>query len=191
MKKPFLLIPTLLLALSAAPASAEEVYFFRGGFDVFSTGMNQMAAQLRGQKIKASAHSFTAWRGIAEDIVQRSKKKKVSYPIVVLGHSFGADVVPEFANYLGRNGIATELVVGFDPTGRRTFTKGAKKAVNYRTHMGGHYTKGDGFRGKITEIDVSTRYRGANHVTIEKVDAIQNDVLASVRAAVKSGKRRR
>jgi len=183
MKKSLLVLLALFAIL---PARAEEVYFFRGGFDIFSTGMNEMASQLKAKKIKASSHSFNAWRSIANDIVKRSKEKKVSYPIIVLGHSFGADVVEEFANYLGQNGIATELVIGFDATGPHTFTKGAKKVVNYRSSQAGPYIKGPGFRGTISHVDVSKF--GANHFTIEQVKGVQ--ALAMKEVLSKVGRRR-
>lgn len=190
MKKPLLLVCLSLVfaAFTSAPrpVSAAEVYLFRGGFDIFSTGMNQMANTLRSKKVNASAHSFMAWQSIANDIVKRSKQKKVSYPIIVLGHSFGADAVEEFANFLGQNGITTELVIGFDATGPRTFTKGAKKVINYRSSHIGPYLKGPGFRGSITQVDVS-KY-GANHFTIEQVNEVQ--ALAMKEVLAKVGRRR-
>lgn len=187
MKKPLLALLALFTVALTQPAGAEEVYFFRGGFDIFSTGMNQMANELKGKKIKASSHSFMAWQSIANDIVARSKQKKVSYPIIVLGHSFGADAVTEFANFLGQNGISTELVIGFDATGKRTLTKGAKRVVNYQSSHIGPFVKGAGFRGTLTHVDV-TKY-GVNHFTIEQVKEVQ--ALAMKEVLAKVGRRRR
>jgi hypothetical protein len=167
------------LALSVGSARAEEVYLIRGGFDIFSLGMNDMAKALQAKGVKASSHSILAWKGIADDIIKRSKVKKgVSYPIIFLGHSLGADAAPEFANYLGENGVIVDLVIGFDATGRRVFNKGAKKVINYRSSAMGPYVKGPGFRGTITEVDVSKF--GANHFTVEKVKGVQDLALAAV-----------
>lgn len=170
-------------ALSVKAVSAEEVYFLRGGFDIFSTGMNEMARELRAKKVNASAHSFMAWQSIANDIVKRSKEKKVSYPIIVLGHSFGADVVADFANFLGQNGVTTELVIGFDATGTRSFGKGVKKVVNYRLPRGGRYVRGEGFRGTISEIDAAKF--GVNHFNLEQTEEVQNSALATILSALK------
>lgn len=180
---------SILALCSLAPVRAEEVYFFRGGFDIFSTGMNKMAADLRAQKINATSQSFMSWQSVANDIIRRSKEKKVSYPIVVLGHSFGADAVTDFANYLGQNGISTDLVIGFDATGTRILTKGAKRVVNYRSSQIGPYVKGEGFRGTISHVDVSKF--GANHFTIEQTKEVQALAMKEVLATVKSKKRRR
>ncbi len=159
-------------------AVGEDVYFVRGGFDVFSTGMNEMAKTLQAKGIKASAHGIMSWKSIANDIIKRSKTKSVSYPIIFLGHSLGADAAPEFANYLGENGISVDLVIGFDATATRTFRKGAKKVINYKNPMGGNYVKGEGFRGTITQVDVS-EYK-ANHFNIEKVEEVQKLALSAV-----------
>jgi thioesterase domain-containing protein len=109
----------------------------------------------------------------------------------VLGHSFGADVVVDFANYLGQHGIPTELVIGFDPNGSRVFRLGAKNAINYRSARVDRYVKGEGFRGTIRNVDVS--HYGANHFNIEQVKAVQELALKEVlaKAKVKSTRRRR
>ena len=177
-KIPFFAALCLFLT-SVGSARAEEVYFIRGGFDIFSVGMNDMANELKAKGIKASSHSIMAWKGIADDIIRRSKiKKGVSYPIIFLGHSLWADAAPEFANYLGENGVIVDLVIGLDATGRRVFSKGAKKVINYRSSAMGPYVKGPGFRGTITEVDVSKF--GANHFTVEKVKGVQDLALAAV-----------
>jgi len=177
-KSPFFAVLCFLLTFVGS-ARAEEVYLIRGGFDIFSIGMNDMAKALQAKGVKASAHSIMAWKGIADDIIKRSKVKKgVSYPIIFLGHSLGADAAPEFANYLGEHGIAVDLVIGFDATGRRVFNKGAKKVINYRSSAVGPYIKGPDFRGTLTEVDVSKF--GANHFTIEQVKEVQDLAIAAV-----------
>jgi hypothetical protein len=179
MKKSPLFAVLFFLFISPGNARTEEVYLIRGGFDIFSVGMNDMANELKAKGIKASSHSIMAWKGIADDIIRRSKiKKGVSYPIIFLGHSLGADAAPQFANYLGEHGIAVDLVIGFDATGRRVFTKGAKKVINYRSSEMGPYVKGPGFRGTLTEVDVS-KY-GANLFTIEQVAEVQELAMKAV-----------
>ena len=174
------------LCLSPKISPAAEVYLMRGGFDVFSIGMNEMAETLKKEGIDAKAQSFASWKFVADDIIKRSKTKSVSYPIVYLGHSFGADAGPDFANYLGKNGIQVDLVIGFDALSSKTLGPGAKKVINYCTHTGGRYTAGQGFRGKITEVDV-TKF-GVNHFNIEQADRVQQLALDAVRSQVRKGR---
>lgn len=185
MKRTLLSILAFLAFTSSLPA--EEVYFFRGGFDVFSRGMDQMANELKSKKINASSQSFMGWQAIANDIVSRSREKRVSYPIILVGHSFGADAVVEFANFLGRNGITTELLVGFDATGKGTLKNGAKRVVNYQSSKIGPFVKGPGFRGTLSNVDVSNY--GVNHFTIAQTAEIQS--LAFKEILSKVGSRRR
>lgn len=173
-----IILAAIVLNFASSRAFSEEVYLIRGGFNVFSTGMDEMGKALRAKGIKASTHGIMSWKSIADDIIRRSKIKKVSYPIVFLGHSLGADAAPEFANYLGQNGISVDLVIGFDATATRTFNKGAKKVINYRTPMGGRYVKGQGFRGTISHVEVGDF--GANHFNVEKVDQVQKLALSAV-----------
>jgi thioesterase domain-containing protein len=174
-------IITLVVLASAfglGKARSEEIYLVRGGFEIFSVGMDSMAQQLRAKGYKAQSHSIVGWKGIASDIIKRSKTKSVSYPIIFLGHSLGADVANEFAAYLGENGVTADLVIGFDATSQKTFTRGAKRVVNFRTTGGGHYVKGAGFKGSIKEVDVT--HLGVNHMTIEQDAAVQKLALAEV-----------
>lgn len=176
-------IPPLCLILfsfffGVTQSPAEEVYFLRGGFNVFSLGMNDMAEELRSKGVNASAHPSGAWKRIADDIIRRSQEKKVSPPIIFLGHSLGANVASKFANHLGEHGIKVDLVIGFDATSQRVFHKGARKVIHYRSSQMGRYLEGPGFRGSLTEVDVS-KY-GANHITVEKNKEVQKLAMAAV-----------
>lgn len=171
--------------LLSAPAQSEEVYMIRGFMNVFSNGMNQMTSQLKSKGIRAKAISNGDWRNLANDIISRAKQKKVSYPIVIAGHSLGGVEAPSFANKLGAAGVPVALVIGLDPGFNQPppFRKGAKKVINYKIPSGKNYRKGPGFNGKITTIDVS-RY-GTDHVGIDKNRKVQSLVIAQIRKAVK------
>lgn len=175
--------------LSTNRAQAEEVYFFRGGFNVFSRGMDDMANQLRHRGVNATSLGYAGWRSIANNILARAAAKQVSYPIVVVGHSFGADVVTEFANYLGSYGVGTALVIGLDPTGKRVLHQGARRAVNYRCSDGKEYLRGAGFKGTISQSNVSQT--GANHFNIDKTGQVQDMIMREILATVGQRKARR
>ena len=166
-------------------AKAEEVYMIRGFLNVFSDGMNQMTRQLQSRGIRARAISNGAWREIASDIIRRSKQKKVSYPIVIAGHSLGGVEAPSFANTLGAAGVPVELVIGLDPGFAQppSFRKGTKRVINYKIPSGKNYYKGPGFGGSIKTIDVS-RY-GTDHVGIDKNSKVQSLVVAQIRKTVR------
>ncbi len=171
--------------LVASPAMSEEVYMIRGFLNVFSDGMNQMTRQLRTKGIRAKALSNGNWSSVAEDIIRRSKSKKVSYPIVIVGHSLGGVEAARFANTLGRAGVKTDLLIGLDPGFPQppALTRGAVQVINYKIPSGKNYRRGAGFNGKITTIDVS-KY-GTDHVGIDKNRSVQNLVIGKIRSKVK------
>ena len=178
-----------LLVLSSVgvstPALSEEVYMIRGFLNVFSDGMNQMTRQLKARGIRAKAISNGDWRNVASDIIKRAKQKKVSYPIVIAGHSLGGVEAPSFANALGAAGVPVALVIGLDPgfSSPPPFRKGARQVVNYKIPSGKNYRRGPGFKGKITTIDVSKF--GTDHVGIDKNKRVQALVINRIRKTVK------
>ena len=184
-RKAFLAVTLSATSFAATPAFSEEVYMIRGFLNVFSDGMNQMTRQLKSKGIRAKAISNGDWSGIANDIIRRAKQKKVSYPIVIVGHSLGGVEAARFANTLGKAGVKTDLLIGLDPGFPQppALTKGAVQVVNYKIPSGKNYRRGSGFNGKITTIDVS-KY-GTDHVGIDKNKSVQNLVISKIRQKVK------
>ncbi len=172
-------------AFATTPAMSEEVYMIRGFLNVFSDGMNQMTKTLKRQGIRAKAISNGNWSDIANDIIRRSKQKRVSYPIVIVGHSLGGVEAARFANKLGSAGVRTDLLIGLDPGFPQppALTKGAVQVINYKIPSGKNYRRGRGFNGKITTVDVSKF--GTDHVGIDKNKSVQNLVIGKIRGKVK------
>lgn len=168
--------------LVATPAQSEEVYMIRGFLNVFSNGMNQMTRSLRRLGIRASAHSNGDWRGLAANIIKRHKQGRVSFPIIIVGHSLGGVEAPNFANRLGSAGIPTSLVIGLDPGFDRpnAFRRGAKQVINYKIPSGHRYRRGLGFDGSISNINIS----GVDHVGIDKDRKVQRLVINRIRRKV-------
>ena len=174
--------------MAATPAKAEEVYFIRGFMNVFSAGMDQMAAQLRARGVNAKSYSNGAWSGLASSIIKRAKEGKVSYPIVIAGHSVGGQEAPQFANALAKAGIPVALVIGVDPgfAPPPTFNSGSPRVINYwikGSARGNPYRSAGGFRGSIQNIDIRS-FSNADHVGIDKDPKVQNRIIANVMAVV-------
>jgi len=164
---------------------AEEVYMIRGFADVYSAGINQMTYRLKKMGIRATSHSTGEWRDLSKNIIRRSKKGKVSYPIVIVGHSLGAVDAPLFANALARGGVKVGLVIGLDPgfPVPEPFGRNVRRVINYKIPSGKNFRRGKGFNGSIKTIDVS-RY-GVDHVGIDKNPSVQGLVIRRIRAIVR------
>ena len=184
----------LALSISALPmvvpttANAEEVYVIRGFLNVFSAGMNQMTNKLRARGVNAKAYSNGAWNGLADDIIKRHKQGKVSFPIVIMGHSVGGQEAPKMSNKLSRAGVPVSLVVGFDPGfgAPEPFIAGSPRVVNYWIKGGSRgnpYRSSGSFSGSIQNINIKT-FTNADHVAIDKDTKIQARAVALVLSTV-------
>lgn len=179
------------LGAMAAPsvASAEEVYFIRGFLNVFSAGMNQMTDQLRARGVNARSLSNGQWSGIARDIIARHKQGRVSFPIVIAGHSVGGQEAPQFADTLAKAGVPVALVIGVDPGfgAPPPFSAGSPRVVNYYiagSARGKPYRSAAGFRGSINNINIRS-FSNADHVEIDKDPRVQSRIVSLVMSVVR------
>ena len=160
----------------AARKRTGELYLIRGLFNVFSLGMDDLAQQARARGYNTRVFNHTGWKGIANDIIRRSKSRAVSHPIVISGHSLGANSATSMANYLTQKGVKVDLVVPFDPTSKRVVEGNIKMVVNYYIPNGAANTVvgASGFRGKIINVNVSDM-RGVGHMNVEKSRELHNE----------------
>ncbi|MGB7285943.1 MAG: hypothetical protein WBC71_03335 [Salaquimonas sp.] len=155
-----------------------EVYLMRGLLDVFSRGMDTLAGRMRAKGFDAISYNHSNWLPLAEDIVARSKKKQVSYPIIIMGHSLGGNEAPKMANYLGSRGIKVDLVVAFDPTEHQVVGKNVGTVINYYLPNGRNtFDKSFGFKGSLQNVNVS-HIPNIEHTNVEKNTDLQNKSIA-------------
>ena len=77
-----------------SPGSLAQIYMFRGGFiGVFSTGITDMANQLRQRGVPAQDLSWAAGNASLEKIKKAIAANPKARPIILAGHSLGATSV--------------------------------------------------------------------------------------------------
>jgi pimeloyl-ACP methyl ester carboxylesterase len=105
----FALAVGIMVAFEANPGVAQpqpraHVYLLRGLLSIFSLGMDTLAEELKGRDVYATVHSYSEWQTLADQAAADHKAGKEA-PIILIGHSLGADAVMEMAAYLGRKGV--------------------------------------------------------------------------------------
>ena len=105
----------IAVAFGASPGAAQpqpraHVYLLRGLLKIFSLGMDSLAEELKGRDVDATVHGYSEWQTLADQAAADYKARKEA-PIILIGHSLGADSVMEMAAYLGRKGVPVALVV--------------------------------------------------------------------------------
>ncbi len=173
-----------------------EVYLMRGLANVFSRGIDKMARDLRESGVDAANFSYTSWKPVADDIIARAARKEVSYPVIIIGHSLGANESSKFANYLEKNKVKVALVVAFDPVETGKVGPGSPEVINYylpKQKTDNRILANEDFRGKITNINVTVD-ETITHTNVEKNPEFQAATISKVMALtskLKSDKRTR
>jgi pimeloyl-ACP methyl ester carboxylesterase len=160
------------------PASATQVYLMRGFLNVFSLGMDSLARELRGVGISATVANHTEWQEIASEIAADYKAGRRG-PIVLVGHSFGADAVMSMGEYLGQQGVPVALIVPFDGTSPHAATANVARVLNLYKSESVKITRGPGFHGELTNYYVSDA--NVTHMNIDDDSRLHAMVIGRIR----------
>jgi pimeloyl-ACP methyl ester carboxylesterase len=173
----------------ATPSTA-HVYLLRGLMNVFSLGMDDLAAKIRAHGIVATVHNHSEYEELAAEAA-RNYKAGEEGPIVIIGHSLGADAAVYMANRLGALGVPVKLVVPFDPVNPTVVGGNTARVINLYISdgVGVAVSRGPGFHGVLENIDLKGRV-DVGHISIDKSSRLHQQVLGYVLEAVHSGYQR-
>ncbi|MGR7995249.1 thioesterase domain-containing protein [Xanthobacter sp. ZOL 2024] len=180
------LFAALFLTIAVRPAAAQgtpHVYLMRGLANVFSYGLDDLAAKLNARGIPATVYEYGQWQSLA-DMASAESRAHGRFPIVVVGHSLGADAAIQMAERLTALGTPPTLVVTFDPVGVNTVGAASGRFVNYYQSNNGYgkrLTAGPGFRGKLINRNLD-QVAAIDHFNIEKSPQLHSEVVSQVRA---------
>jgi Thioesterase domain len=178
-----LVVLTAFLAFGSRPVwagSRAHVYLFRGLADIFSTGMDVLTDELNKRGVYATSHSHTDWKPLAAEAAANYKAGKEG-PIILIGHSLGADAVMEMADYLGDKGVPVALVMPFDGTQSFSASGNVGRVVNFTQRDYAYMRKGAGFRGTLINVDVSSD-PDIGHLNIDKSPRLHARAISEVLA---------
>lgn len=184
-----LAMPMASARVHAAPAGppSAHVYLMRGVLNIFSLGMDEMAARLQQQGIPASVHNHMLWASVADDAAAEyhSGRAKV---IILVGHSSGATCLPDMVARLSAEGVPVKLAIGLDSVFHTSLSGRVGKYINYYVANGAgtRVERTKNLQGTLENIDVENM-PGVGHLTIDKNALIQQKVIAAIDAAVASG----
>src|SRR5690348_12494901 len=180
-----ILIVGIVLAFATNPSRAESrahVYLLRGLMNIFSLGMDTLCDQLNRRGVYATVHGYGEWQALADRAAVDFKAGKEG-PIILIGHSLGADAVMEMAAYLGRKGIPVALVVPFDGTQSFAASDNVARVLNLTQRDYAYMRRGPGFHGTLANIDVSSD-PSIDHINIDKSPRLHARVVSEALAVV-------
>ena len=150
----------------------------RGLLNIFSLGMDQLAAQIARNGIDASVYNHSVAETVVGAILQKYRAGDRG-PYILVGHSLGADAVMLMAQQLNAQGVPVALVVPFDGTESYAAPANVSCVVNLTQRKYAYVQAGLGFHGKLSNVDVSSDTT-IDHVTIDKSPRLQAMALKEI-----------
>lgn len=176
------------LRAAAAAKSQAHVYLMRGLMNVFSLGMDELAAKIGQRGIAASVYNHAQADAVVAQITAKYRAGDRG-PVILIGHSLGADAVMEMARALDRNQVPVALVIPFDGTMSFTAPKNVANVVNLTQRDYAYIKPGSGFHGALQNVDVSGD-PNIGHITIDKSPRMHAIALAHVLRVATGASRR-
>jgi hypothetical protein len=175
-----------LLCCSPAFAGEPRVLLLRGWFGVFSTGMDGLADELKSKGIKAQVAGHLYWSTAIKEIVRDRAAGKTG-PLVLVGHSQGANNVIDMARSLEKQKIPVDLLVTLAPFMQDPVPANVMRVVNFYQSpgWGAPLTADRGFHGKLSNINVGDDWTIA-HVSIDKSARIHGEIAREIVAVVQA-----
>jgi hypothetical protein len=179
--------------VSTAPR-AGNVYLVRGWIGIFSTGIDSLGQKVTAAGLRGQVFQEDQWRALAATIAQKYKGARDAEPLVLVGHSYGADDIVRISRELDAHGIPVDLLVTLDPTTPPRVPKNVRLCYNlYQSNLldampflrGIPLEAEPGFAGKLHNVNIRTDRPDlvegkVDHFNIEKKDAIHRETLRQI-----------
>ncbi len=172
-----------LTVFSSNAQASGHIYLLRGLAGIFSTGLDTLDEKLLQRGYAATIHSHDSYDSLAAEAARLQKGGKG--PIIIIGHSLGADAAIFMAEKMKAAGTRVALIVTFGPTMNLVAPSNVSQVINYYT---GNtlVTKGPGFKGAISNINLNAA-PDINHLNIEKSNRLQANVISKIQAIAGRG----
>lgn len=169
-----------------------QAYTMRGFLDVFSTGMNSLAKKIQSQlNIQATALSYLEEKKLANFLIHNYQSGQFKGPIILIGHSYGADEQINVAKLLNDAHVPVDLLISLDNTKRQTIPPNVRVFYNINS---GHSvmswlvpwgTPLIATSGETKMVDINLvkdkHFSRVNHFNIDKLPEVQAYVIEVIK----------
>ncbi len=158
-----------------------QIYLLRGLANVFSRGMDELAAKLTADGFSPVLINHRGWQNAADTIARNYRAGRTA-PIILIGHSLGANNAYRIARRLNGKGIPVTYLATFDPTNSFTVPNNVRYFVNFYQNNG--VGRRASYQQSRTKQKVNlnlTNSPGLNHRNIDQSRRLQDIVMARVR----------
>ncbi len=167
-----------------------HIYAMRGLLGIFSTGMDTLAKKTKEQlHYDATSMSYLESKKLIKHITNMYFKEKDRNPIILVGHSFGADEQINVAKRLNQLHIPVEAIIAVDNTKRDDIPENVKVVYNVMSNSSqleklmfgwGSLYKAKSNHTKIYNINIykDLHIRGVSHIAIDKSQPVQSYLMS-------------
>jgi thioesterase domain-containing protein len=162
------------------------VIILRGLMNIWSRGMDTVAKELQARGVRVHLDNHRYWKQLALEVAKRYEADKTTAPIMIVGHSLGANAAVLMADKLGQYNVPVRLIVAFDGLAHTEATQSrisynVQEVLNFYNSkiLGMEMVPGRGFSGKIDNVDVQ-RVPGAGHIKLDKNPELQARTISLV-----------
>jgi hypothetical protein len=168
----------------ASGASGAHVYLLRGVLNIFSLGLDEIAAKLQRQGIPVTIANYLSYASIADEAAAEYRSGRVR-TIILVGHSSGATVLPDMVARLDQLGAPVKLAIGLDSVFRTSLQGRVGRYINFyiANGAGTPVARTAQLRGTLENVDVEN-VPGVGHITIDKNEIMQQKVISAIDAVV-------
>lgn len=175
---------------------AGNVYLVRGLIGVFSTGMDELSTKLQDAGLRSHVYQDAQEHALADWLIEAYKDKPSSEPLILIGHSYGADDVVRIARKLEPHNIKVDLMITVDATTPPEVPSNVAVCYNYFQSQvltdgipmfrGIPLKKAPGAEGvQLTNVDLRHDRKdllqdGTNHINIDKNPLLHRVVVQQV-----------
>ena len=119
----------------AQPDKPGSTFLFLGLWNIFSKGLDDVAANLNEEGYHAQSLPGPEWRQTGDQIIELDRKGELRRPLVLAGHSLGADKALYLAEKLRRAGVEVDYICLLDATNPPRVPANVKRCHNiYLSH---------------------------------------------------------
>jgi hypothetical protein len=174
---------------------AGNVYLIRGFIGIWSTGIDRLGEEINKSGVRANVYRCEQWRELTETILNTYKDQKTFEPLVIVGHSWGADHALDLAHELEAAHIPIDLIVTLDPVTPPEVPGNVKWCHNiYQPHgimdqipffRGVALKASAGNPGFLENLNIRGERTdllepGTDHFNVEKNEKIHQDVVKQI-----------
>lgn len=151
---------------------AGNVYLLRGFIGIWSYGIDHLGKKVEEAGIRASVYQENQWAELADKIAIQYKNAQNPEPLILIGHSYGADDALRIAKRLEDTQIDVDLIITLDPVTPPHVPKNVKLCYNiYQPNMLDNLPF---FRGIALETDGTNNLMNVN-IRQERRDLLEPD----------------